>query len=47
MLKNTCLRPRSWDSSPQIILFSQQKGPYYVNYIVDYKHFIDEMHNFK
>ncbi len=47
MLKNTYLRHQSRVSSPQKRELSQQKRLFYVNYILDFKHFIDEIHNFK
>ena len=47
MLKNTILTLRFRVVSPLYKVFSQQNRPFYVNYMVDFKHFIDEMHNFK
>jgi len=47
MLKNTYSRHQSSVNSPQLGELSQQNGSFYVNYILDFKHFIDEMYNFK
>lgn len=47
MLKNTYLRHPSRVNSPQLGELSQQSRPFYVNYTLDFKHFIDIMHNFK
>ena len=46
MLNITILTLRFRVSSPQHTVHTQQNGPYYVNYIADFKHFVDEMHNF-
>ena len=47
MLKNTDLTLRFRVRSQLQKAFSQQNRPFYVNYIVDFEHFIDKMHNFK
>ncbi len=47
MLKSTDSTLRFKIHSQLFKAFSQQNRPFYVNYIVDFEHFIDKMHNFK
>lgn len=47
MLKNTFLRLLSKVNSQQYPHISQQKTSFSVNNTLDFKHFIDELHNFK
>lgn len=46
MLKNIPLRLQLRANTPQVLPFSQHMSPIIVNYIIDFKGFIDEMHNF-
>lgn len=46
MLNYTILTLQSKVNSPHFQELSQQKPLIYVNYSIDYKGFIDEMHNF-
>jgi len=47
MLKSSILTLRFKVHSQLSKAFSQQNRVFYVNYMADSKHFIDEMHNFK